>query len=204
MLKVEKALVLRAFFFLLVQNHFVLTIHQSVCMKNPALKYGLLGAIAIVFYFSLLYISKKEHFLSPLLQWGSMVMYLFFMYKAAQEDCAEKGTSRDFREILRTPFTVFLLINLGYWLFYYGLHLADPSLIQTEMGIELSGLKAQLSAGLGDPEQANRYRERMQELETAIQNPGVQPLGPIITRMFMGALCGFGLAAGIAAVLRSK
>jgi hypothetical protein len=173
-------------------------------MKNPALKYGLLGAVVIVFYFALLYFSKKENFLSPLLQWGSMVMYLFFMYKAAQEDCAEKGTDRDFREIIRTPFSVFLLINLGYWLFYYGLHLADPGLIQMEMTMELSSIKAQLSAGLGDPEQANRYRERILELEKAVQSPGVQPLGPIITRMFMGALGGFGLAAGIAAILRSK
>lgn len=173
-------------------------------MKNPALKYGLLGAVVIVFYFALLYFSKKENFLSPLLQWGSMVMYLFFMYKAAQEDCAEKGTDRDFREIIRTPFTVFLLINLGYWLFYYGLHLADPGLIRMEMDMELTGLKAQLTAGLGDPEQANRFRERIQELEKTIQSPVVQPLGPIITRMFMGALGGFGLAAGIAGVLRSR
>ena len=72
------------------------------------------------------------------------------------------------------------------------------------MGIELAGLKAQLSAGPGDPEQANRFRERIQELEKTMQNPGVQPLGPIITRMFIGALGGFGLAAGIAGVLRSK
>jgi hypothetical protein len=173
-------------------------------MKNPALKYGLLGAVVIIFYFLLLYASNKEHFLSPLLQWGSMVFYVFFMYRAAMEDCAANGTTRDFREILRAPFVVFLLINLGYWLFYYGLHLADPGMVQTEMGIELAGLKAQLSAGLGDPEQANRFRERIQDLEKTMQNPGVQPLGPIITRMFIGALGGFGLAAGIAAMLRSK
>lgn len=173
-------------------------------MKNPALKYGLLGAVVVIFYFALLYISKKEHFLSPLLQWGSMIIYLFFMYRAAQEDCAEKGTNRDFRDILRVPFTVFLLINLGYWLFYYGLHLADPGLLQIEMGMELAGLKSQLSAGLGDPEQANRFRERILELERTMQNPGVQPLGPVITRMFIGALGGFGIAAGIAVVMRSR
>ena len=89
-------------------------------MKNPALKYGLLGAVVIVFYFSLLYASKKEHFLSPLLQWGSLVFYLFFMYRAAVEDCAEHGTARDFREVLRTPFVVFLLINLATGFFITG------------------------------------------------------------------------------------
>jgi hypothetical protein len=173
-------------------------------MSNPSIRYGLLGAVVVVFYFAVLYFSKPEHFLQPALQWASMVFYLFFMYKAAQEDCATKGTNRDFREILRTPFIVFLLINLGYWLFYYGLHLAFPSLIQAEMGLELEGLKSQLEAGLGDPEQANRFRERIQALETTIQSPGVQPLGPIITRMCMGALGGFALSAGIAAILRSR
>ncbi len=173
-------------------------------MKNPALKYGLLGAVVIIFYFALLYFSKKENFFSPLLQWGSMVMYLFFMYQAAREDCQANGTDRDFREILRTPFIVFLIINLGYWLFYYGLHLADPGLIQAEMSMELSDLKAQIASGLGDPEQANRFRERIQELEKTMQNPGIQPLGPVITRMFVGALGGFALSAGIAGVLRAR
>jgi len=184
--------------------------HISACfvkfnsMKNPALKYGFLGAVVVIFYFSLLYSAKQEYFLSPLLQWASMAIYLFFMHRAAVEDCAAKGAHRDFREILRTPFIVFLLINLGYWLFYYGLHLADPGLIQTEMAIELAGLKAQVAAGLGDPEQANRFRERIQELENTMQNPGIQPLGPVITRMFIGALGGFALAAGIAALLRKN
>ena len=171
---------------------------------TPGVRYGLLGGVVVVFYFALLYVAKQNLFLSPLYQWGCMVFYLFFMWFAAKEDCAAKGTARDFREIIRTPFITFLLINLFYWLFYYGLHLYDPGLLQSEMGLELNMLKTELAAGLGDPEQANKYRERIQELEKLIQNPLPQPLGPVLMRMAVGAVGGFVLAAGVAAFMKRK
>lgn len=171
---------------------------------TPGVRYGFLGGAVVAFYFALLYVAKQDLFLSPLLQWGSMVIYLFFMWRASQEDCDANGTKRDFREVVRTPFVAFLLINLCYWLFYYGLHLYDPGLLQVEMGLELDMLKAQLSEGLGDPEQANKFRERIQELEKTMQNPQPQPLGPVIMRMCVGALGGFGLAAGVAALVRNQ
>ncbi len=170
---------------------------------QPALRYSLLGAIAVIAYFAVIFFSKAENFLHPGLQWGSLAIYLFLMYKATQEDCAANGIQRDFRAIVRTPFLVFVLINLGYWLFYYGLHLAYPSLVATEMQMEMKALQAQLSAGLGDPQQANQYRERILEIENAIKNPMPQPLGPVITRMFIGALGGFALAAGMAFAVRA-
>lgn len=170
---------------------------------QPSLRYGLLGAVAVIAFFAVLYFSKAENFFHPGLQWASLVIYLVFMYKATLEDCAEFGVERDFRAIVRTPFLVFVLINLGYWMFYYGLHLAYPSLLVTEMQMEMKVLQEQLNAGLGDPQQANQYRERMLEIENAIKNPMPQPLGPVITRMFIGALGGFALAAGVAFAVRS-
>jgi hypothetical protein len=169
-------------------------------MKNPAIKYGLLGGAVVVFYFALLYFTGQNLFLSPLLQWGSMVFYLLFMWLVAKEDNDAHGSARDFRERVRAPFVAFLLINLAYWLFYYGLHLYDPSLLQTEMTAELNWLQSQLSAGLGDPEQASKFRERIQDLQRLLQAPQPQPLGPVLTRMCVGALGGFGLAAGVVVV----
>lgn len=171
---------------------------------TPAIRYGLLGGVVVIFYFALLYVAKQQLFLSPLLQWGSMAAYLFFMYKATQEDVAMYGKARDFREIVRTPFVTFLLINLCYWLFYYGLHLFDPGLLLAEMSLELTMLKEQLAAGLGDPQQSAQFRERIVELEKAIQRPQPQPLGPVVMRMCVGALGGFGLAAGVAALVKSR
>jgi hypothetical protein len=171
---------------------------------TPGVRYGFLGGAEVIFYFALLYVAKQNLFLSPLLQWGSMAIYLFFMGRASLEDCQTNGVGRDFREVVRTPFVTFLLINLCYWLFYYGLHLYDPGLLLAEMGLELDMLKTQLAAGLGDPEQSNQYRERIQDLERTIQNPQPQPLGPVVMRMCVGALGGFALAAGVAALIKNQ
>lgn len=172
-------------------------------MKNTGLRNGLLGGVIVVFYFALLYTISKETFLNPWLQWASMAFYFLFMYRAAREDCALHGTSRDFRALLRTPFVVFILINLFYWLFYYGLHLADPDLVRLELLAEKQHIQDLIDSGLGDPQQANQLRERVSEVEVALEQP-VQPLGPIITRMAMGAIGGFILSAGIAGILRTS
>lgn len=169
-------------------------------MKNPGVRYGILGGVVVIFYFALLYFAKKELFLNPWLQWAGMAFYLLFMYRAAREDCTRNGMQRDFRAILRIPFTAFLLINLFYWLFYYSLHLADPELLQLETAAQLQYLKAQLASGPGDPQQANELREHIQYLEKSGMS---LPLGHVILRMGIGALGGFVLSAGIAALLRA-
>ncbi len=171
-------------------------------MKNINVRYGVLGGGAVIFYFVLLYMVRKELFLNPWLQWASLLIYLGCMYRAAQEDGALHGFQRDFRTMVRTPFTVFLLINIAYWIFYYALHLADPALLQMETALDLAAKKQQLAAGLGDPQQANQLREQILTLEREANQPAVQPLGPILFRMAIGSLGGFILAAGITAIVR--
>ena len=172
-------------------------------MKNIAVRYGVLGGVVVVFYFLLVYVAKKEAFLNPWLQWSAMIFYVLFMYQAAREDCALNGTKRDFREIIRTPFIVFILINLFYWLFYYGLHLWDTDLVRMELLAEKQAYRTQIMQGTGDPQQANQIRERIADVDKALESP-IQPLGPVLTRMAMGAIGGFGLSAGIAAFIRSS
>lgn len=169
-------------------------------MKNPGVKYGLLGGATVVFYFAILYFVKKELFLNTWLYWASMGIYLLFMWRAAKEDCAAKGVVRDFREILRTPFLVFLLTNLLFWLFWYTLHLADPALLQMEAAIQMDYLQQQLTNGPGDPQQANQFREQIQLLE---KEGLTLTMGAVFLQMGIGALGGFALSAGIAAMLRN-
>ena len=169
-------------------------------MKNPGVRYGLLGGITVVFYFLLLYFVKKELFLNVWLYWASMGIYLVFMWRASKEDCAALGVARDFREILRTPFIVFLLTNLLFWLFWYTLHLADPELLKLETAMKMSYLQQQLTDGPGDPEQANQLREQIQLLE---KEGMTITMGAVLLQMSIGALGGFALSAGIAAIQRN-
>lgn len=171
-------------------------------MKNIGVRYGLLGAVTVVFYFAILYSVKKELFLNPALQWASMLIYLAFMFKATQEDCAKNGAQRDFRTVSRVPFLVFILINLGYWLFYYGIHLADKGLIVMELERKIMYLQEQVNAAT-DPVQRNDLSKQITEFKSYQTNP-VQPLGPVLAQMAQGAIGGFALAAGITALLRSR
>lgn len=174
---------------------------QVIFMQAPSVRLGILGGIAVVFYFSILYFSNKALFLNPGLQWGALVIYLAFMYQAAVADCKLHGTERDFRELVRTPFLVFLLINFAYYLFFYTLHLADKSLIVMELDANIKMLQAQIQAGTGDPVEANNLRLQIADLEKIKAAP-TQPLGPVLMQMAQGAIGGFGLAAVIAAILR--
>ncbi len=172
-------------------------------MKNINVRYGLLGGGAVILYFLLLYTVRKELFLNPWLQWASLLIYLGCMYRAAQEETALNGFQRDFRTMVRTPFIVFLLINIVYWLFYYALHLADPELLRMETAMDLAFKKQQLAGGLGDPQQANQLREQIMALEREASQPAMQPLGPIIFRLAIGSIGGFILAASVTALVRS-
>jgi Protein of unknown function (DUF4199) len=171
-------------------------------VNHPAIRYGILGSVAVVFYFALFYFIDKKWLLHPGVQWGSLALYIACMYKAASDDCEVNGLNRDFRAILRVPFIVFLYINLAYWLFYYALHLADPALVQLELSEQLAYFRQQIQSGVGDPAQANRMREQISELEKAVANPTPQPLGPVLMQMAMGAIGGFALSAGITAIKR--
>jgi hypothetical protein len=167
--------------------------------NNPIARYALIGSAVVVAYFTIIYLADKSLFINPVWQWLSMIFYMACMYGAAREDCAQNGTNRDFRAILRTPFIVFLLINLAYWLFYYALNLADPALLQLQTQEQIAYIREQLEAGTGDPQQANTLREQLQYLE----NAGMSlPVGPVFMRMALGAIGGFGLSAAIAAILR--
>ena len=170
-------------------------------MKNPGVRYGLLGGITVVFYFLLLYFVKKDLFLNVWLYWASMGIYLVFMWRASKEDCAVWGILRDFREILRTPFVVFILINLLFWLFWYTIHLADPELLKLETAMKMNYLQQQLTGGTGDPQQANQFREQIQLLE---KEGMTITMGAVLLQMCIGALGGFALSAGIAALMRSS
>jgi hypothetical protein len=167
-------------------------------MKNIALRNGLFGGLAVVAYFTALYWIDKRLFLHPALQWGSLVIYLAFMYRALRQEAQDAaGLRRDFRARVRTPFLVFILINLAYWFFYYGLHLADPALLEMETAIQLDYFRKELAAGTGDPQKSNQLREQIQYLESSGMGLALKD---VLLQMAVGAFGGFALAAALTAL----
>lgn len=97
-------------------------------LSNPGIRFGLLGGASVVVFFLVVFTARPDLFHHLGLQYGSLAIYLLFMYQASKADIQHLGAARDFRELVRSPFVTFLVINLCYWVFYYALHLFDPEL----------------------------------------------------------------------------
>lgn len=172
--------------------------------NNPGIRFGLLGGFSVVALYTLVYTVDKSSYHHTGLYYGSLIVYAWFMFLASRSDISVNGSARDFRELVRIPFITFLIINLCFWLFDYGLHLYDNSLTAMELQAALSRLKADLEGGTGDPQQANSIRDQIIGIENSLAHPARQPLGPVVTQMFIGALGGFALSAGIVTFVRNR
>jgi hypothetical protein len=172
--------------------------------NNPGIRFGLLGGFSVVALYTLVYTVDKSSYHHTGLYYGSLIVYAWFMFLASRSDISVNGSARDFRELVRIPFITFLIINLCFWLFDYGLHLYDNSLTAMELQAALSRLKADLEGGVGDPQQANSIRDQIIGIENSLAHPARQPLGPVVTQMFIGALGGFALSAGIVTFVRNR
>lgn len=152
----------------------------------------------LVLYFGLLYLVDKSMFLNPLWQWASLLVYVFFMFRASSADAA---IGKDFRKRVRAPFLVFVWMTLAYWFLFYGLHLADPELLRMETAMHIAQLKQQVEAGTGDPAQSARLREQLLYLEREGMSLG---MGHVLVQLAFGMVGGFGLAAAVTAFRSSK
>jgi hypothetical protein len=175
-------------------------------MKNDTLKYGLLGAAAVSFYLLLLYfVDKKLLTQSGIAYWLPFVLHAAIMWKATQDDMTKHGTARDFRALTRTPFGVFALANLGFWVCMYALHLADPAITHLELAAQLQGIKAQLAQNL-EPQTRYELTQTAASIERDLASgqPLPQPLSQYLMPLAMWNLFGFGLTAAIVAILKNK
>jgi hypothetical protein len=99
---------------------------------NSGITYGLLAGMAVVGYFLLFYFIDAQWMLSAGVTWSSLLIYLLFMVFACRKDVAEKEEP-SFRVFLRSAFTVFVIANASYYLFYYLMfNVFDPSLADVQ------------------------------------------------------------------------
>jgi Protein of unknown function (DUF4199) len=169
---------------------------------DNGLKYGLFGGLTLVLYQLGVYFVDKQLMLKGwLIYWLPLLLiHAPLMYKALLDDNRSQG-KRDFRQASRTPFLVFVVGNVFFWLCNYGLHLFDHDLTRLELGLQLQHAQAQLKQGLGDPQEMNALRQSIQGLQTEIESVKV-PLGPFIVQMGVWKILGFGVAAAITALGR--
>ena len=103
-------------------------------------------------FFLLFYFIDRALILSPWVWWGSLVIYLVFMFRAVRQTDASS-----FRESLTNAFLVFIVANALFYLFYYLLFsVFDPGLVDLQREIladhplwQDGNTKADLSVTIG-------------------------------------------------------
>lgn len=96
--------------------------------KYAGLVNGLLAGLITVAVFLLAYWIGREQALHPALWWGSLLIYLYFMYRAGSA-----ATRRDLRAYLQPAFLVFVIANLLFYGFYFYLITGlDPGLLDVQ------------------------------------------------------------------------
>lgn len=87
-----------------------------------------MAGVLTVGYFLLFYFINRALLLNPWVWWGSLTIYLVFMFRVVQQlDTAA------FRQSLQGAFLVFVIANAIFYLFYYLLFsVFDPGLVDLQ------------------------------------------------------------------------
>ncbi len=173
-------------------------------MRDNGIKYGLYSGLTLVVYLVGLYFVDKKLMTNGMAAYWLPLLLLHppFMYKATTEEVALNG-KKDFRTLVRTPFLVFAVANALFWICQYALHLADPGLAEIELNLQLAHAQAQLQQGMGDPQAMYKIRESVAQIQNELKDIQ-QPVGPYIFSMVIWNILGFGIAAAITGLVRSK
>lgn len=160
------------------------------------MKLGIISGLVLMVYLIAAY-ALSIHYLTnaniaywfPTLAIHPVAMY--FALKAS--DRITGGGS--FRERVRAPFLTFTVANVFFWLTLYALHLYDPELSKLELSMQLQDAQQQLETGMGDPQVMNQLRQQINGIQTELDHPRPQPMGPYILYLALWNVFGFGLAA---------
>lgn len=110
-------------------------------MKNSIIKYGILGGVSVVAYFLAFYFFDSQWMFHPLVNWGSVLIYLVFMTLAGRQDRIPYEGAYPFKNALRTTFATFALISVIYYVFNYLLFKLDPTLLITQKEVVIHNME---------------------------------------------------------------
>lgn len=157
-------------------------------------KYGILAGGATIAYLLLFYLVNPKLMLNPTVLWSSLLIYLFFMFRACWEE-QRKMENYSFRQALKSAFVVFVLANAMYYTYYFIMfNWLDPGLIEIQR--ELMGENLERFSGvLGEGNKTEMQRNILED-----------PLTVTVERTFLsfglGLIGGFALSIGIAGIVR--
>lgn len=123
-----------------------LTISINMLKQNRGVKYGIIAGGITVGIYLLFYFIDAELIFNSFLNWATVGLYLAIAWKAVEDEKQAIGGKLEFQQALKVGFTVFVVANLIYYLYYYLLYgVFDPGLEDVQRAVMAETLEARKS-----------------------------------------------------------
>jgi hypothetical protein len=139
--------------------------------QNRGVKYGIIAGGITVGIYLLFFLINKELVFNSFLNWATVGLYLAIAWKAIDDERQAISGKLEFQQALKVGFTVFVVANLVYYLYYYLLHgVFDPGLEEVQRAVMSEILEAR--KGMLSEEQYNAFQESLEGdgLKVGLQN----------------------------------
>ncbi|MEQ8706486.1 MAG: DUF4199 domain-containing protein [Phaeodactylibacter sp.] len=139
--------------------------------QNRGVKYGIIAGGITVGIYLLFYLINKELVFNSFLNWATVGLYLAIAWKSIDDERQALGGKLEFQQALKVGFTVFVVANLVYYLYYYLLHgVFDPGLEEVQRAVMSETLEAR--KGMLSEEQYDAFKESLEGdgLKVGLQN----------------------------------
>lgn len=157
--------------------------------SNSVLKYGLLAGTASAAYLLIFYFINPKVMLSGWVYWTSWLLFFGFMYWAGRQKREAEGMQLNLKDGLRTLFSVFIIADIIYYIFYYLLfNVIDPDLHLVAKEIRLDSFEQIKAQGI------DKYGE--ESIDSLIKKASEQDYSISLTKLIVpfayGVIAGFG------------
>ena len=163
-------------------------------MLSNAMRNGLISGLLTVGLYLSVYLIDKDGLLSLWLYWGSLTVVVVFMAMTARREVRDASRELLWKDLIRSPFLVFVVCNCIFWVFYYLLFTFDAQLPDIAMNRQQEALE-EMRQWMGDQMTADDYKRSRKEIETA---QGLFSLGDLAFSYAKGLLGGFLLSLSLA------
>jgi hypothetical protein len=157
-------------------------------MKQTIFIHGITAGIATVAYAFLIFSAQKQGFFSMWFYVSTLVIYGLGMYLASKQ-----AISEDFKVVLRTAFSVFLIANALYYAFDFALfNYIDKSLATFQADAAIAYLKP------------NTPLEEQIRMEENIRSADIHNVPSLVKNYLRGAIGGFVLSVLVSYLVKRK
>jgi hypothetical protein len=134
--------------------------------ENRGVNYGIIaGGLVTAIYLTVYFIDEQWLF-NSFLHWATVGLYLALAWKALEDERMAAGGQLEFQAALKTGFTVFVVANLIYYLYYYLLH----GLIRPD----LAGVQAEVMAEVLEARRSMMTEEQYQEFKGSLSDDSLK------------------------------